>query len=105
MSVQLFNLEHHYADVCAKRKISCPYGCGEEFRAEALELHAEFCMLQPIPCGVGYAPCARRLVTWVQGDTYGGNGYIVMCGLHKESPLVYCAKENKVVCVGLLTIV
>lgn len=64
--VQLHDLEHHNAEVCIKRKIECPNGCGMEFRAEALELHNDGCLQQPLPCGVGAAPCVRRLGSWLQ---------------------------------------
>ena len=102
MSVQLFNIDHHKTEVCKKRKITCPYGCGEEFRAEALELHTEFCVEQPLPCGIGGVPCTRQLRSWVQGDIFNSNGYLLFCTAHKESPLVYCAKENKVRAAKLL---
>lgn len=94
--VQLATLDHHNSEVCAKRKILCPHGCGEEFRAEALPLHTEFCMEQPLSCTYESPVCTRKLSSWVHGDVFAGCGYMLSCEAHKETPLNYCAKTNRV---------
>ena len=68
----------------------------QEFRAETYELHAEMCLELPLPCGMGTLACTRRLGSWIQGDVDNAAGYLMRCSTHNESPLVYCAKENKV---------